>query len=130
MAILFKFGFLLMFIMTFQCDKNEAENHCKNQMSCLAEMSTTIHNLIDTSVCSEEDECRFIALGSKPCGGLWSYLVYSTSIDTTKLTTLVEEYNTLEKRINQECNRISDCMVAMPPQRLECQDNKCIASYE
>ncbi|MBJ7879750.1 hypothetical protein [Gelidibacter salicanalis] len=92
-------------------------------------MKTTIQDLAGASVCNGNFECLYIAFGSKPCGGPWSYLVYSTSIDTLKLTNLVDTYNQLEKMLNSECGRISDCAFVVPPQRLECKNNTCIAIY-
>lgn len=123
-------GIIFIVFTAFQCDQKEGESGCDITMSQLEKLNERIQNLVDTSVCHDDAECRYIAYGSKPCGGPWSYLLYSTSIDTLQLTTLVEEYNALETRVNQECERISDCMAVIPPQRLECRDGKCVAVYE
>ncbi|TXE08528.1 hypothetical protein ES711_08470 [Gelidibacter salicanalis] len=110
------------------CDNQDAMT-CEEMRDNLNEMKTTIQNLADTSVCNAAFECRSIALGSKPCGGPWGYLVYSTSIDTLKLSNLVATYNQQEKLMNTECGLISDCSFVSPPQQLECKNNRCIAIY-
>ena len=56
---------------------------------------------MDTSVCGEEYECRYIGVGSKPCGGPWEFLFYTTSIDTLELQSLVAAYNALEADYNE-----------------------------
>lgn len=119
---------LFILLTAFKC--NDVENmSCEEKRSKLNEMKITIENLAETSVCNENFECRYLALGSKPCGGPWGYLVYSTSIDTLKLTKLVENYNQLEKMMNTDCGLMSDCSMVMPPQQLTCENNKCIAIY-
>lgn len=128
--LIFKLGFLFLILTAFQCDDEADEQTCEEKTAQLTSLKTTIEELADASVCNDDSECRYIAFGSKPCGGPWSYLVYSTSIDTTKLTQLVEKYNSLESKINQDCERFSDCAMVNPPQRLECKDNTCVAIYQ
>ena len=71
-------------------------------------------------------ECKVIAFGSKPCGGPWSYLVYSTSIDEERLEALVESYNIYEQDYNMACDVASDCMFVTEPTELTCEDGKCV----
>ena len=128
-TFILKLTVVFLLFTAFKCDDDTDSFTCEDRISQLSEMKATIRNLADASVCNENFICRSIAFGSKPCGGPWGYLVYSTSIDTLKLAELVKKHNQLETRINQECNRISDCAFVSPPQRLECEDNKCIAIY-
>ncbi|MEO8773494.1 MAG: hypothetical protein ABI263_06475 [Gelidibacter sp.] len=127
--VVLKFASLFLLLSAFQCEDDTTSLTCEEKMSQLSAMEMSIQNLADTSVCNENFECRSVALGSKPCGGPWGYLVYSTSIDTLKLNTLVEKYNQFEAKINEECERFSDCAMVNPPERLECQNNRCIAVY-
>ena len=121
---------LFIVLTAFQCDDDDMVSFsCDDTISQLNQMKTDIEVLVDQSICGDAFECRYIAFGSKPCGGPWSYLVYSTSIDTLQLANLVNEYNQLESDFNQECERFSDCTIENPPVSLECQDNKCIAIY-
>jgi hypothetical protein len=67
--------------------------------------------------CTAEGQCRAIAFGAKPCGGPWSYLVYSTATaDTLRLAEAVAAYNRREADLNREQNRSSDCLFVSPPQ--------------
>ncbi|WP_299883914.1 hypothetical protein [uncultured Lacinutrix sp.] len=117
-------------LMAFQCeDDDNPVDPCENTTSYLNELKTEIEDLASASVCSENFECRFIAFGSKPCGGPWSYLTYSTSIDTLQLTNLVATYNTEQESFNTSCNTVSDCAFVTPPTAMECENNICIPVY-
>ncbi len=86
-----------------------------------------IEAIANASVCNETTECRFIAFGRKPCGGPWSYLIYSTSIDVEELESLIENYNQQENQLNIKWDLVSDCQVVVPPASVECENNQCIA---
>ncbi len=61
-------------------------------------------------------QCRGIAFEAKPCGGPRSYLIYSTlQTNETKLKRLVNQYNSLEEKINKETDAMSDCMLVEEP---------------
>ena len=115
-------------LMAFQCDEEEPES-CQDRLDHLLISKAEITDLANTSVCNENFECRYIAFGSKPCGGPWSYLVYSTSIDTLALQNMVEVYNLNEQNYNVACEQFSDCAVVLPPTEVTCEDGKCIAVY-
>ncbi len=102
---------------------------CEDRLDSLNELELEIENLVNGSECGENFECRYIAFGSKPCGGPWSYLIYSTSIDTLKLERLVDRYNANEDIYNFECNVVSDCSIPNPPIDFECENNKCIPIF-
>ena len=80
--------------------------------------------LAENSISSEEYKCNFVGFGSKPCGGHWQYLIYSSSIDTIKFLAKVENYNKLEKEFNQKWDIISDCILVVPPDSVICEDGK------
>ncbi len=126
---------LLLFIccftfMAFQCDdEDNLPTSKESEQKALNNSKKAIEALAATSVCNETTTCKFIALGSKPCGGPWSYLVYSTSIDVKKLETMVEAYNKSEAAFNQKWNIASDCAYAMPPASVNCENNTCVAIY-
>ena len=120
------YSFLIL-ILSINCSNSEnTQQEDKLELEALA---NEITSLADNSVCNQNNECEYIAFGSKPCGGPWSYLVYSTSIDTALLLEKVDYYNQLEKAYNLKWEIISDCSVANPPISLECLDGKCIANY-
>lgn len=120
------YSFLIL-ILSINCSNNE--NTLQEDKLELEALANEITSLADNSVCNQNNECKYVAFGSKPCGGPWSYLVYSTSIDTLILLEKVDYYNQLEKAYNVKWEIISDCSVAIPPISLECLDEKCIANY-
>jgi len=114
--------------MAFQCE--DQTNITKEQeQQELATLKQAIENLAKTAVCNENTACKFIALGSKPCGGPWSYLIYSASINVDELENLVENYNQKEALFNTKYGVISDCSFLMPPNGLGCENNTCIPIY-
>lgn len=71
---------------------------------------------VGVPVADSVQQCRTIAFGSKPCGGPWQYLVYSTAVsDSTRLRSLVSRYNVLEEDFNRRTGRASDCAFVMRP---------------
>lgn len=93
----------------------------------LAEMRREIDALIGDAEGASIEDCRYVGLGDKPCGGPWEYLVYSAS--STNLTALAERvtaYNAFEEEMNRRYMYISDCMYEMPPV-LVYRDGRCLA---
>lgn len=109
------------------CELNADGNDFEADLEELIAMQTAIEELADTSVCTEETECLFIAFGSKPCGGPWSYLIYSSSIDTAQLEEMVEAFNIKQDAFNATYNQVSDCMAVLPPSSLICENGECMS---
>ncbi len=120
---------LFMLVTAMTCDEEEISTPCENTKLELLEFKTTITAMASTSICSEEFECRFIAFGSKACGGPWEFITYTTSIDTLAFASLVAEYNQMESNYNINCNVISDCSTPQPPIGFDCVDNRCIPIF-
>ena len=76
---------LCLFLFSTQCEDDIPPVTQETEEQELALLKNEIEDLANASVCDDAFECKFIAFGSKPCGGPWSYLVYSTSIDTEEL---------------------------------------------
>ncbi|PKQ45658.1 hypothetical protein [Confluentibacter flavum] len=112
----------------FKCDE-DSSLLIEEDKKELAALKQTIEDLASSSVCNENTECKYIAFGSKACGGPKSYLLYSTSIDVENLEMLVEEYNQKETDFNTKHGIISDCALVMPPTGLSCENNTCIPIY-
>ena len=94
----------------------------------LAALRSQIEELVGDAPCDTVADCRFVGLGSKPCGGPWEYLVYSivgtdmsaatgasTGVDTLGLVEKVQAYNALEAEMNARYGYASDCAVANEP---------------
>ncbi|MEP5340172.1 MAG: hypothetical protein ABJL44_11300 [Algibacter sp.] len=117
-------------LVAFQCDEDDITPLTQEEeQTALNILKSEIENLADTSICNDTTECQFIGLGSKPCGGPWSYLTYSTSIDTEKLESLVDTYNQKEKDFNTTWRIASDCALVNPPTSVQCENNICVAVY-
>lgn len=114
--------------MAFQCEDDTITTQ-ESEQEALNTSKKAIEDLAATSICNENTTCKFIALGSKPCGGPWSYLVYSSSINVEKLENMVEAYNKKEADLNKKWGTISDCMFVSPPTSVNCENNTCVAIY-
>ena len=112
---------------TIEDDDNPAT--CEFVFQDLQDLKIVIEDYASSSICSDEFECRYIAFGSKACGGPWSYLIYTTSIDTLELQTLVTDYNERENDYNLNCGATSDCSVPIAPAGFTCEDNLCIPTF-
>ncbi len=108
---------------------NNSEITQEEELRKLNNLKKEIEQLIAAEVCTENADCNYIAFGSKPCGGPWSYLVYSTSINVEVLQQKVEAYNTKENAYNVKWGIISDCSIVLPPAEVVCIDEKCVAMY-
>ncbi len=112
--------------MMFNCDPSSG-NDQEHDKQVLDRLGKEIRDLADNSVCSNQYTCKYIGMGSKPCGGYRSYLIYSTSIDEDALISKVKKYNALEQKYNEDYGIISDCSIVMPPEKLICKNGKCSA---
>lgn len=120
---------LCLSLMSTQCEEEKASSTQADEEKELLELKTQSEALASKSTCNENTTCKFIAFGSKPCGGPWSYLIYSTSIDTQTLEDLVENYNKKEAEFNKKWGMTSDCAVVNPPSSIKCENNICVAKY-
>lgn len=112
----------------FSCSTN-SETTQEEDLEVLTNLKNEIKLLVVENSCAENSNCDFIAFGSKPCGGPWSYLVYSTAIDVELLNEKVTTYNEMEAEYNIKWGVVSDCMFVSPPTSVECVDGKCTAIY-
>jgi len=120
---------LSLFLFSTQCEDDVLPRNQENDQQELALLKTEIEDLANTSVCGDTFECKYIGLGTKPCGGPWNYLVYSTSINTEQLESLVESYNNKETDYNINWNIASDCAIINPPTNITCENNTCVAVF-
>ena len=97
--ILFTFSSILILLTSCNSNNDNTPTY-EAELSELMTMQATIESLTNTSICNDTYECKYIAFGSKPCGGPMSYLIYSTSIDVEELESLVENFNTKHALFN------------------------------
>lgn len=124
------FAFIICLSLTaFQCDEDNTPLTQEEERKELNLSKRAIEDLAATSICNETTECKYIAFGSKPCGGPWGYIIYSTSIDIEKLKLWVEDYNEQEAAFNSKWGVFSDCTIVNPPISINCENNTCIPIY-
>jgi hypothetical protein len=93
----------------------------------LEELRRAIEQEIGVPAANDASQCKLIPFGSKPCGGPWSYLVYSTlKTDEARLKQLVSDFNQLQRQINEESKTLSDCAITPEP-KVEFTDRVCAA---
>jgi hypothetical protein len=93
----------------------------------LEELRRMIEQEIGIPSANKHSQCKLIPFGSKPCGGPWGYLVYSTlKTDESRLKQLVSDFNQLQKKMNEESKILSDCALAPQP-KLEFAAGVCTA---
>lgn len=97
------------------------------RVASLADLRAEVMRLIGDAACSDVSQCRAIAFGTKPCGGPWQYLVYSTATtDSTALAAAVARYNSQEAALNKSEGRVSDCSFVAPA-TLKRVNGRCVA---
>ena len=75
-----------------------------------------IHALVGTPSCTEDSQCRTMAVGQKGCGGPESYLAYSTaSSSEAELKALGDIYRAERRSANSAGGRVSDCRFIADP---------------
>jgi hypothetical protein len=67
-------------------------------------------------------------VGAKPCGGPWSYLVYSMATsDSVQLAAAVQEYTAYQADLNRKLGLVSDCQFLSAP-TVDCMAGVCATS--
>lgn len=125
---------VIMLLTTLACSENREKALAQEKTAPtlqedstrLAAMKQEIEELAREPRCSQVSECAVAAFGRKPCGGPWTYLVYSrTSVDESALVKMIGEYNELNQRVNERHGLISDCMLVTKPS-LDCVSGLCV----
>ena len=119
----------LVILLMISCSSEDPSKEKDLEQKTLTTLEEEIIALTESSVCTDETECAYIAFGSKPCGGPWSYLVYSNSINTNELIAKVDRFNQMEHAHNIKYGIMSDCSIVNPPIELICEGGKCKAVY-
>jgi hypothetical protein len=107
-------------ILTLACKKDDQASEQKK----LEKMYAEIQAMAETSTCNGNQELKYIAVGSKACGGPFAYLAYSSSIDMYSFERLVAQYNQYQGNYNKKWNVASDCTFLMPPKGITCENGK------
>lgn len=119
----------IVLLVAVSCSVNDSNNDRENELAFLIQQKNVIEQLAISAPCTESSTCKYVAFGSKPCGGPWTYLAYNSTIDEEFFLNQVTIYNTNEEVYNLKWDVLSDCMAVLPPTSVECVDGKCTAIY-
>jgi len=79
---------------------------------------------------TSDSECGVVAIGSKPCGGPTSYIIYSrATVDEELLLAKVEQYTELDRLINNLRHYGSDCLYVEVPSGAISVEGMCVADW-
>lgn len=103
----------------------EPEENEADDIAMLEAMEREIDALIGDAACTGGADCRAVAFGAKPCGGPWTYKVFSAAeVDTTELWRRIAAYNNYNARLNETWNWASDCAFVTEP-AVGCVEGSC-----
>lgn len=85
-----------------------------------------IHALVGTPACTDDSQCRTMAVGEKGCGGPEGYLAYSTvRTPEAELQALGAVYRAERRDANARSGRVSTCSFVADPGAV-CRAGACI----
>jgi hypothetical protein len=94
----------------------------------LNELRHAVAREVGSPTCTDGSQCRVMPLGRKPCGGPFSYVVYSTATaDSVRLASAVQEYTAYQAALNEKLGLVSDCRF-LPPPAVDCRTGVCASS--
>lgn len=79
--------------------------------------------------CENAGEWKFIAIGSKACGGASGYIAYSVKIDESSFLKKVKQFTKLQADYNQKYGVYSDCALVIQPKGVTCDNGKPKFTY-
>lgn len=89
------------------------------------QLQMRLERLTENKECQQDNQCKVIGVGARPCGGPDQYLIYSTlHTDEKMLSYTSERYQKLKKQQNEKLGLMSTCQMLMPPVSA-CIENKC-----
>lgn len=116
-----------MTVSSCQIFESDSKDYSLEELEILYE---EIKELASSKTCTSSSEWRFVALGSKPCGGPWEYIAYPTRIDEAMFLEKVKTYNKLQSEYNEKNDRFSDCLYVEEPSSVVCESGKPVFQYD
>ena len=108
------------------CERSPAAPTVVYDLSSLDARYKAVTDMIALPVCSTSLQCSSIAVGAKPCGGPWRYLVYSdVMVDERELQRRTADLFAFEREYNTRNGIVSDCSVPRQPTP-GCVDSVCV----
>lgn len=105
------------------------EDSQKYDAAQLDRLRSEIEAEIAEGKCTDGNDWTFAPMGSKPCGGPQSYIAYPKKSEATILPK-INNYTQKMEDFNKKYNIMSDCMMAMPPSSVKCENGKAVLMYD
>ncbi|HEX4957822.1 MAG TPA: hypothetical protein VFV46_06560 [Lacibacter sp.] len=106
-----------------------AVSTAQQDMQLLNKLWDEIYAMSGSATCQRANEWGIVPVGSKPCGGAWTYIAYRLEIDINCFLRKVNYYNQQQKKYNEKYGIASDCMVEPIPKAVVCENGKPVFVY-
>jgi hypothetical protein len=110
---------LILILLGFSCEDTE---NPRTDLD-LVELEKEIITLSESVTCTNSNEWKFTAMGSKACGGPVRYIAYHQSVEKQFLQ-LVDLFTQQQKEYNLKNGVVSDCRFIMEPRAVTCEGGK------
>ncbi|PWS28504.1 hypothetical protein DHW03_01200 [Pedobacter yonginense] len=74
--------------------------------------------------CENAGEWKFIAVGSRPCGGASGFIAYSSKVNEQMLFEKIKLFTEKEASYNAKYNPTSPCALIVAPKSVICENGK------
>ncbi|WP_312769648.1 hypothetical protein [Epilithonimonas sp.] len=111
--------------------KESAENGNLTQQEAqeMENLKSEILTMAKSEKCVNSADWKSVGLGVKACGGPVFYIAFSSKIDEAKFLEKVNLYNQKSTEYNKKYNLVSDCMLILPPEKIECENGNPVFKY-
>ena len=107
-------------------DEDIAQQSIQDLRILQAELKTAIDSQIGQAMCSEDTQCKALAIGANPCGGPETYQAYSViNTDLEQLTELASRYKMVRRTLHSKTGAMGACVV-IPVPAVRCQNQQCV----
>ena len=108
------------FLFLVNCSNNDIDPSRTLEQEALDEMFIDIVEQAMNIDCDNDENWSFTAIGSKACGGPSSFIIYSSTINTSDFLNEVSKYTQAEAAFNEKWEIASDCSTPSIPSEVSC----------
>lgn len=101
----------------------------QQDMQLLNKLWDEIYAMSGSANCQRANEWGITPVGSKPCGGPWTYIAYRLEIDIDCFLKKVTYYNQQQAKYNNKYSINSNCMVEPVPKAVVCEEGRPVFVY-
>lgn len=106
------------------CEEKDFSSSKEKDELEMSNLRREIDKMSNQVGCENSVDWKFVAIGSKACGGATGYVAYSNRINEALFLEKVAMFNQKQKAFNVKWNLVSDCMALLPPKSIECVNGK------